>query len=160
MVINENANDLLREFFNKEKVIRVYDALKIGVDNDNLVIIDTYLQNLLTQVFFELTKVVTLEDEDLKDSGQRGDSIKKFIKGEDNRFGVGLDFVLNYVLKNRKLWYNIKALAINENANVIKYYEDKDLEASSTEEIKTVYNSLIDSLNKLFSTDAFNSIAL
>lgn len=160
MVINENANDLLKEFFNKEKVIRVYDALKIGVDNDNLVIIDTYLQNLLTQVFFELTKVVTLEDEDLKDSGQRGDSIKKFIKGEDNRFGVGLDFVLNYVLKNRKLWYNIKALAINENANVIKYYEDKDLEASSTEEIKTVYNSLIDSLNKLFSTDAFNSIAL
>lgn len=159
MVVNENANESIIKFLSTEKVIRVYEALKIGLEKDNLVVIDVFLQNLLQQVFQELPKVVTIDIEELE-SNQRTDSIKKFIKGEDTRFNVGLDFVCNYVLKNKKLWYNIKGLSINENANLIKYFEEKDLEYSSADEIKNIYNMLIDALNKTFESDVFSVIEL
>ena len=47
MVVKENSVELLKTFTESEKVIRVFDALKVGIANDNLVIIDTFLQNLL-----------------------------------------------------------------------------------------------------------------
>ena len=83
MIIKENANDVLKNFVEAEKVIRIYDALKVGLEKDNLVIIDTFLQNLLNQLFLEVAKTVELEDSDIKDNNPKTESVKKFIKGEE-----------------------------------------------------------------------------
>ena len=160
MKIKENANEILKNFVESEKVIRVYEALKLGIEKDNLVITDTFLQNLLNQLFIELPKTVELLDSDFKDNNPKTESIKKFVKGEDKRFGVGLDFVCNYILNNRKLWFNFQGLSVNENANAIKFFEDKELEYSSNDEIKLVYNTMIDGLNKFFGIDILKSIEL
>lgn len=160
MIIKENANDVLKNFVEAEKVIRIYDALKVGLEKDNLVIIDTFLQNLLNQLFLEVAKTIELEDSDIKDNNPKTESVKKFIKGEDKRFGVGLDLVCNYILKNKKLWFNFQGLSVNENANAIKFFEDKELEYSSNDEIKSVYNTMIEGLNKFYSSNVLVSIEL
>ena len=160
MIIKENANEILKNFVESERVIRVYDSLKIGIEKDNLVIIDTFLQNILNQLFLELPKTIELEDSDFKDNNPKTESIKKFAKGDDKRFGVGLDLVCNYILKNKKLWFNFQGLSVNENANAIKFFEDKELEYSSNDEIIAVYNTMIEGLNKFYSTDILNSIEL
>lgn len=160
MIIKENANEILKNFVESERVIRVYDSLKIGIEKDNLVIIDTFLQNILNQLFLELPKTIELEDSDFKDNNPKTESIKKFVKGDDKRFGVGLDLVCNYILKNKKLWFNFQGLSVNENANAIKFFEDKELEYSSNDEIIAVYNTMIEGLNKFYSTDILNSIEL
>lgn len=160
MLVKENAIDTLKNFVESEKVIRVFDALKIGINNDNLVIIDTFLQNVLNQLFLELPKTIELEETDIKENNPKTESIKKFLKGEDKRFGVGLDLVCNYILKNKKLWFNFQGIAVNENANAIKFFDDKELEYSSNDEIKLVYNSMIDGLNKFFSSDILEAIKL
>ena len=67
MKIKDNANEILKSFVESERVIRVYDSLKIGIEKDNLVIVDTFLQNLLNQLFLELPKTIELEDSDFKD---------------------------------------------------------------------------------------------
>ena len=155
MIIKENANDVLKNFVEAEKVIRIYDALKVGLEKDNLVIIDTFLQNLLNQLFLEVAKTVELEDSDIKDNNPKTESVKKFIKGEDKRFGVGLDLVCN-----KKLWFYFLGLSVNENDNAIKFFEDKELEYSSNDEIKSVYNTMIEGLNKFYSSDVLVSIEL
>lgn len=160
MIIKENANEILKNFVESERVIRVYDSLKIGIEKDNLVIIDTFLQNILNQLFLELPKTIELEDSDFKDNNPKTESVKKFVKGDDKRFGVGLDLVCNYILKNKKLWFNFQGLSVNENANAIKFFEDKELEYSSNDEIIAVYNTMIEGLNKFYSTDILNSIEL
>ena len=160
MIIKENANEILKNFVESEKVIRVYDSLKIGIEKDNLVIIDTFLQNLLNQLFLELPKTIELEDSDIKENNPKTESIKKFVGGADKRFGVGLDLVCNYILKNKKLWFNFQGLSVNENANAIKFFEDKDLEYSSNDEVISVYNTMIDGLNKFYSTDVLKAIEL
>ncbi len=160
MIIKENANDILKNFVESEKVIRVYDSLKIGIEKDNLVIIDTFLQNLLNQLFLELPKTIELEDSDIKENNPKTESIKKFVGGADKRFGVGLDLVCNYILKNKKLWFNFQGLSVNENANAIKFFEDKDLEYSSNDEVIAVYNTMIEGLNKFYSTDILKAIEL
>ena len=121
MKIKDNANEILKSFVESERVIRVYDSLKIGIEKDNLVIVDTFLQNLLNQLFLELPKTIELEDSDFKDNNPKTESIKKFVSGADKRFGVGLDLVCNYILKNKKLWFNFQGLSVNENANAIKF---------------------------------------
>ena len=160
MIIKENANEILKNFVESERVIRVYDSLKIGIEKDNLVIIDTFLQNLLNQLFLELPKTIELEDSDIKENNPKTESIKKFVGGADKRFGVGLDLVCNYILKNKKLWFNFQGLSVNENANAIKFFEDKDLEYSSNDEVIAVYNTMIDGLNKFYSTDVLKAIEL
>ena len=75
MIIKENANDVLKNFVESEKVIRIYDALKVGLEKDNLVIIDTFLQNLLNQLFLEVAKTVELEDSDIKDNNPKSETI-------------------------------------------------------------------------------------
>ena len=160
MVVKENSVELLKTFTESEKVIRVFDALKVGIANDNLVIIDTFLQNLLNQLFLEIPKTIELEDSDIKENNPKTESIKKFVKGEDKRFGVGLDLVCNYLLKNKKLWFNFQGIAVNENANAIKFFDDKELEYSSNDEIKLVYNSMIDGLNKFYQSDVLDAIKL
>ncbi len=160
MIIKENANEILKNFVESEKVIRVYDSLKIGIEKDNLVIIDTFLQNLLNQLFLELPKTIELEDSDIKENNPKTESIKKFVGGADKRFGVGLDLVCNYILKNKKLWFNFQGLSVNENANAIKFFEDKDLEYSSNDEVISVYNTMIEGLNKFYSTDVLKAIEL
>ncbi len=160
MKIKDNANEILKSFVESERVIRVYDSLKIGIEKDNLVIVDTFLQNLLNQLFLELPKTIELEDSDFKDNNPKTESIKKFVSGADKRFGVGLDLVCNYILKNKKLWFNFQGLSVNENANAIKFFEDKELEYSSNDEIIAVYNTMIEGLNKFYSTDLLKSIEL
>ncbi|MCR5112895.1 MAG: hypothetical protein K6A63_03035 [Acholeplasmatales bacterium] len=160
MKIKENAVEALTKFTEEEKLIRVLDALKVGVEKDNLVIVDTFLQNVLNQLFLEVAKTVEAEDSDFKENNQKTESIKKFLKGDDKRFGVGLDLVCNYLIKSKKLWFNFQGLSVNENANAIKFFEDKELEYSSSEETKDIYNSIIDGLNKFYSTDVLDSIKL
>lgn len=160
MLVKDNAIETLKNFVESEKVIRVFDALKVGIEKDNLVIIDTFLQNVLNQLFLEIPKTVTLEDSDIKENNPKTESIKKFINGDDKRFGVGLDLVCNYILKNKKLWFNFQGIAVNENANAIKFFDDKELEYSSNDEIKLVYNSMIDGLNKFYNSDVLEAIKL
>lgn len=160
MIIKENAVEALTKFTEEEKLIRVLDALKVGVEKDNLVIVDTFLQNVLNQLFLEVAKTVEAEESDFKENNQKTESIKKFLKGDDKRFGVGLDLVCNYLIKSKKLWFNFQGLSVNENANAIKFFEDKELEYSSSEETKDIYNSIIDGLNKFYSTDVLDSIKL
>ena len=160
MIIKENANEILKNFVESEKVIRVYDSLKIGIEKDNLVIIDTFLQNLLNQLFLELPKTIELEDSDIKENNPKTESLRKFLAGADKRFGVGLDLVCNYILKNKKLWFNFQGLSVNENANAIKFFEDKELEYSSRDEIIAVYNTMIEGLNKFYSSDVLKAIEL
>ena len=160
MIIKENANEILKNFVESEKVIRVYDSLKIGIEKDNLVIIDTFLQNLLNQLFLELPKTIELEDSDIKENNPKTESLRKFLAGADKRVGVGLDLVCNYILKNKKLWFNFQGLSVNENANAIKFFEDKELEYSSRDEIIAVYNTMIEGLNKFYSSDVLKAIEL
>ena len=47
-----------------------------------------------------------------------------------------------------------------KNANAIKFFEDKELEYSSNDEIKSVYNTMIEGLNKFYSSDVLVSIEL
>ena len=119
MIIKENAVEALTKFTEEEKLIRVLDALKVGVEKDNLVIVDTFLQNVLNQLFLEVAKTVEAEESDFKENNQKTESIKKFLKGDDKRFGVGLDLVCNYLIKSKKLWFNFQGLSVNENANAI-----------------------------------------
>ena len=156
MIIKENAIEALTKFTESEKLVRVLDALKVGIEKDNLVIIDTFLQNVLNQLFLEIPKTIEALDADFKENNQKTESVKKFLKGDDKRYGVGLDLVCNYLIKSKKLWFNFQGLAVNENANAIKFFEDKELEYSSAEEIKDVYNSIVDGLNKFYSTDVLD----
>ena len=159
MILKDNCENLINELLDSEKIIRIYDALKIGVEKDNLVIISTYSQNILNQLFLSMPKFVELDNE-LNDTNPKVESIKKFMEGSDKRFGVGLDLVCNYVIKNKRLWFNIQGLSINENANVVKFFEDKDLEYVPTEDIVKTYNELLEALNKALNTNSFDKIKL
>ena len=159
MNIKNDAKQIIDELVESDVIIRVHDALKIGVEKDNLVITSTFAQNMLNQLFLSMPKLITL-DEELKDSNPKVESIKKFLEGNDKRFGVGLDLVCNYVIKNKRLWFNIQGLSINENANTIKFFENKDLEFVPTEDIVKIYNELLDALNKVFDTNSFDKIKL
>ncbi|MCR5350073.1 MAG: hypothetical protein K6E20_03675 [Acholeplasmatales bacterium] len=159
MIIKNDAEQIIENLVESDVIIRVYDALKIGVEKDNLVIASTYAQNILNQLFLAMPKLVTL-DEELKESSPKVESIKKFMEGNDKRFGVGLDLVCNYVIKNKRLWFNIQGLSINENANTIKFFENKDLEFVPTEDIVKIYNELLDALNKAFDVNSFDKIKL
>ena len=55
---------------------------------------------------------------------------------------------------------NVPGLSVNENANAIKFFEDKELEYSSNDEIIAVYNTMIEGLNKFYSSDVLVSIEL
>ena len=159
MNIKNDAKQIIDELVESDVIIRVHDALKIGVEKDNLVITSTFAQNMLNQLFLSMPKLITL-DEELKDSNPKVESIKKFLEGNDKRFGVGLDLVCNYVIKNKRLWFNIQGLSINENANTIKFFENKDLEFVPTEDIVKIYNELLDALNMVFDTNSFDKIKL
>ena len=159
MIIKNDAQQIIDELVESDVIVRVYDALKIGVEKDNLVIISTYAQNILSQIFLTIPKLVTL-DEELKDSSPKVESIKKFMEGNDKRFGVGLDLACNYVAKNKRLWFMIQGLSINENANTIKFFENKDLEFVPTEDIVKTYNELLDALDKALNVNSFGKIKL
>lgn len=160
MIFNENSKQILDEAFSSFEFQRVLDAAKIGVGSDNLVIVSTFMQNVLNQLFLNVSKAIKLEDTDIKENNQKTESIKKYLEGNDKRFSVGLDLICNYVIKNKRMWFNIQGLSINENANTVKFFESKDLEFVPTNDIVKTYNELLDALNKAFNIDSFDIIKL